>query len=65
MHGNMSGPLIIEGKFTLDRMVGPPGDGRLVRIYLLALVIVVILSFLVQSEKLQSHYFFCQSLELI
>ncbi|XP_042888985.1 uncharacterized protein LOC122264253 [Penaeus japonicus] len=28
MHGNMSGPLIIEGKFNLDRMVGPPGDGR-------------------------------------
>lgn len=29
MHGNMSGPLIVEGKFNLDRMVGPPGDGRL------------------------------------
>ncbi|XP_042213378.1 uncharacterized protein LOC121860350 [Homarus americanus] len=29
MHGNMSGPLVIEGKFNLDRMVGPPGDGRL------------------------------------
>ncbi|XP_068236111.1 uncharacterized protein [Palaemon carinicauda] len=28
MHGNMSGPLIVEGKFNLDRMVGPPGDGR-------------------------------------
>lgn len=30
MHGNMSGPLVIEGKFNVDRMVGPPGDGRIV-----------------------------------
>ncbi|KAK8732376.1 hypothetical protein OTU49_007064 [Cherax quadricarinatus] len=29
MHGNMSGPLVIEGKFNLDRMIGPPGDGRM------------------------------------
>ncbi|XP_042238822.1 uncharacterized protein LOC121877242 [Homarus americanus] len=29
MHGNMSGPLVIEGKFNLDRMIGPPGDGGL------------------------------------
>lgn len=29
MHGNMSGPLVVEGEFNLDRMVGPPGDGRL------------------------------------
>nr|XP_045601407.1 uncharacterized protein LOC123760049 [Procambarus clarkii] len=28
MHGNMSGPLVVEGKFNLDRMIGPPGDGR-------------------------------------
>ncbi|XP_045595176.2 uncharacterized protein [Procambarus clarkii] len=28
MHGNMSGPLVIEGKFNLDRMIGPPGEGR-------------------------------------
>ncbi|XP_042866548.1 inducible nitrate reductase [NADH] 1-like isoform X2 [Penaeus japonicus] len=27
MHGNQSGPLIVEGKIPLDRMVGPPGDG--------------------------------------
>lgn len=29
LHGNMSGPLVVEGKFNLDRMVGPPGDGRI------------------------------------
>lgn len=28
MHGNMSGPLVIEGIFNLDRMIGPPGDGQ-------------------------------------
>nr|XP_027230665.1 uncharacterized protein LOC113822330 [Penaeus vannamei] len=28
MHGNMSGPLIIEGKFSMERMIGSPGDGR-------------------------------------
>nr|XP_027222693.1 uncharacterized protein LOC113814829 [Penaeus vannamei]XP_027222694.1 uncharacterized protein LOC113814829 [Penaeus vannamei] len=27
MHGNQSGPLVVEGKFPLDRMVGPAGDG--------------------------------------
>ncbi|XP_071520471.1 uncharacterized protein [Panulirus ornatus] len=29
MHGNMSGPLVVEGKFDINRMVGPPGDGRI------------------------------------
>jgi len=29
MHGNQSGPLIVEGKFDLDRMVGPVGDGQM------------------------------------
>ncbi|KAK3879903.1 hypothetical protein Pcinc_015547 [Petrolisthes cinctipes] len=29
MHGNMSGPLVIEGIFKKERMVGSPGDGRL------------------------------------
>ncbi|XP_042886015.1 probable acyl-CoA dehydrogenase YngJ [Penaeus japonicus] len=28
MHANMSGPLLVEGKFDLERMIGPPGDGR-------------------------------------
>lgn len=28
LHGNQSGPLIVEGTFPLDRMVGPVGDGR-------------------------------------
>ncbi|XP_066966515.1 uncharacterized protein [Macrobrachium rosenbergii] len=28
MHGNMSGPLLVEGKFKMERMIGPPGDGR-------------------------------------
>lgn len=31
MHGNMSGPLIVEGIFNKERMVGPEGDGRRVR----------------------------------
>ncbi|CAL4065939.1 unnamed protein product, partial [Meganyctiphanes norvegica] len=29
MHGNQSGPLIVEGKFSTDRMIGPDGDGGL------------------------------------
>ncbi|XP_047469723.1 complex I assembly factor ACAD9, mitochondrial-like [Penaeus chinensis] len=28
MHANMSGPLLVEGKFDVERMIGPPGDGR-------------------------------------
>lgn len=31
MHGNMSGPLIVEGIFNKERMIGPEGDGQLVR----------------------------------
>lgn len=30
MHGNMSGPLVVEGKFNLDRMIGLRGEGRIV-----------------------------------
>ena len=33
MHGNQSGPLIVEGVFNLDRMIGPPGDGAAVSFY--------------------------------
>lgn len=29
MHGNMSGPLVVEGKFNLDRMIGLRGEGRI------------------------------------
>lgn len=28
MHANMSGPLLVEGRFDVERMIGPPGDGR-------------------------------------
>ena len=28
MHGNQSGPMIVEGNFPLTRMIGPPGDGQ-------------------------------------
>lgn len=31
MHGNMSGPLIVEGIFNKERMVGPEGDSQRVR----------------------------------
>lgn len=31
MHGNMSGPLIVEGIFNKERLIGPEGDGRYVR----------------------------------
>ena len=27
MHGNQSGPLVIEGVFSQDRLIGPFGDG--------------------------------------
>ena len=27
MHGNQSGPLVIEGVFSKDRLIGPFGDG--------------------------------------
>ncbi|KAK8376403.1 hypothetical protein O3P69_009799 [Scylla paramamosain] len=28
MHGNISGPIVIEGKFNIDRMIGSRGEGK-------------------------------------
>ncbi|XP_042236428.1 uncharacterized protein LOC121875790 [Homarus americanus] len=28
MHGNQSGPIVVEGKFDLERMIGSPYDGK-------------------------------------
>ena len=28
MRGNQSGPLVLEGNFSTDRLVGPVGDGN-------------------------------------
>ncbi|XP_063848914.1 uncharacterized protein LOC135093526 isoform X2 [Scylla paramamosain] len=28
MHDNMSGPIVIEGKFNIDRMIGSRGEGK-------------------------------------
>lgn len=36
MHANHSGPMLVEGKFDVERMIGPAGDGSKVSYILIS-----------------------------